>query len=98
VATVRYGTQTIKQRGDFGIEDVLPAANATAPVPPHRDRDRTPRKSEPSKLDLGAGTRTPRRRITSACRGLAATNATDPLVVFLICLLSMDDVEIPRNS
>jgi hypothetical protein len=32
----------------------------------------------PAKLDLGAGTRTPRRRITSSCRDLASTDATDP--------------------
>jgi hypothetical protein len=33
----------------------------------------------PAKLDLGAGTRTPRRRITSSCRDLASTDATDPM-------------------
>jgi Bacterial regulatory proteins, luxR family len=32
----------------------------------------------PAKLDLGAGTRTRRRRITSACRILSSINATDP--------------------
>src|SRR5438309_11426070 len=35
----------------------------------------------PAKLDLGAGTRAPRRRITSSCRDLASTDATDPAQV-----------------
>jgi hypothetical protein len=49
-----------------------------AQVPAHRDSDGLWWKRKPAKLDLGAGTRAGRRRISSPCPSRSSVNATDP--------------------
>jgi hypothetical protein len=53
----------------FEVVDLLTQRRMAGPATP---------KPETSKARLGAGTRTRRRRITSACRILSSTEATDP--------------------